>query len=244
MSRLLLVCLVVATVIGIANAVTAQENGAVISREAQLDSVVVRQPNQQDVASFLAEDRFDYGTDVRSGQSFFARLVRQFFDGLARVQDVAGPLWDIGVWIVLAVIVVFAIIRMLGADFSGAVYAARTGTGPTATVTDGTTVDYAERLRDAEGSGDLRSALRWRYLLFLDRLNEMGLISWRREKTNWMYAGEIQDPGVRSAFREITHWYERSWYGAWTLPESDYERIVGKLAQALGDLKPESPGAG
>ena len=244
MSRLLLVCLVGATVTGIVNPLSAQDTSSENSREARLDSVVLRQPNQQDLATFLAEDRFDYGTDVRSGQSFFARLVRQFFDGLARVQDVAGPLWDIGVWVVLAAIVGFAIIRLLGADFSGAVYTSRTTTAPMATVTQGTTVDYAEQLRNAEESGDLRAALRWRYLVFLDRLNEAGLITWRREKTNWMYAGEIQDPGIRSAFREITFWYERSWYGAWTLPESDYERIVRQLGQALGNLGPELQEAG
>jgi hypothetical protein len=218
----------------------AQDASPSESGTAAPEAVVIRHPPQAVVSDFLADSRFDYGEDVRSGESLFARLVREFFSMLARIQDATGPMWEIFVWILLGCIVVFTTLRLLKGDFSGAVYDTGRSGRVAGTVAAGTAIDYAEQLRAAEQDGDLRGALRWRYLLLLERLDELGMISWRREKTNLMYTNEIKDPGVRSAFREITSWYERSWYGAWTLPEPDYHRLMEKFDVAVAGTQQPS----
>lgn len=196
------------------------------------DSLRVRQPDAEELSDYLAAKKFDYGEDVIEQESFLDRLLRSIVELISAAQQALGPVWTYLIWGVLAVITIFAILRVLGADFTSAVYGKRPdspGVGSIRTAVSGP--DFVDELRGAEARGDVRGALRWQYLLLLRALDERGVIKSRPEATNWMYVAEISDAETRDFFSQITAAYERAWYGDRVPEQTTYDLLAAQMGK-------------
>ena len=138
-----------------------------------------------------------------------------------------------------AVWVVLRLVRGEGARVFGRRDLAAGATGPLLDVDDIGAVDLAGRLGEALGRADHRAAVRLRYLLALQRLDEAGLVAWSKEKTNRAYVAEVRraDAGAGRAFAEATRVFDWVWYGGLAVDAARYARFAGPfeaLDAALG----------
>ncbi|HZY82671.1 MAG TPA: DUF4129 domain-containing protein [Cyclobacteriaceae bacterium] len=89
-------------------------------------------------------------------------------------------------------------------------------------------IDTDALLRDALAGGDLRLAVRVHYLLLLKKLNEVGLIIWKKDKTNRDYLTELYGrETVYDDIRKLTLTYELVWYGERSVSNESFQRIRG-----------------
>jgi hypothetical protein len=91
-------------------------------------------------------------------------------------------------------------------------------------------LDVEALLKQALVSGDLRLAIRIHYLLLLKRLNEVGLITWKKDKTNSDYLSELY--GRSSSYddiRGLTLAYETVWYGERSVSQDSFMRLAGNF---------------
>ena len=91
-------------------------------------------------------------------------------------------------------------------------------------------LDIDGLLRQALTDGDLRVAVRIRYLMLLKKLNEAGLIAWKKNKTNRDYLSELY--GRNSCYddvRELTLAYEIVWYGEHSVSSDSFQRLTGEF---------------
>jgi hypothetical protein len=91
-------------------------------------------------------------------------------------------------------------------------------------------LDTEDLLREALTSGDLRMAVRVQYLLLLKRLNEVGLIAWKKDKTNRDYLSELY--GRNDCYenvRGLTLAYELVWYGERSVSNESFQRLSGEF---------------
>ena len=91
-------------------------------------------------------------------------------------------------------------------------------------------LDIDALLRDAIASGDLRLAIRVHYLLLLKKLNEAGLIAWKKDKTNRDYLSELY--GRNACYddvRLLTLAYELVWYGERDVSQDSFQRLSGNF---------------
>lgn len=190
------------------------------------DTVIVRQPDPREADAYLSASRFDYGNRVEESESLFQRIMRNLFGALSTIPRAAGPLWDIILWGVFAVVVIFAVLRLLGADFSGVVYGRKAVARDAPVAVTDVVTDYESAAGEAEQAGDYRAALRWRYVHLLAELDASGQIALRRDKTNERLAHEIRNPNVRADFDLLTSQFEASWYGAHFPDQSRYQDAV------------------
>jgi hypothetical protein len=148
------------------------------------------------------------------------------------------------VYAVLALILAFAVLKLLQVELSGLFgRAPRRSPLPYDTADENIhDVDFRTRIAEAEAAGNLRLATRLGYLEVLKQLSDQGLISWQPDKTNHTYLAELAAGPLRNAFREATRQFEYVWYGELRLTPTLYQQVREghyALATQLG-----SPGAG
>lgn len=99
-------------------------------------------------------------------------------------------------------------------------------------------------LRQALQGGDLRMAVRIQYLILLKKLNEVGLITWAKDKTNRDYLSELY--GRNDCYdhvRGLTLAYELVWYGERSVSNESFERLSGEFESVNMKIKDVKPGA-
>lgn len=87
-------------------------------------------------------------------------------------------------------------------------------------------------LREAMASGDYRLAVRICFLGLLKKLDEDGLIVWKKDKTNRDYLTELLSQSNHVAeIRSVTLAYEQVWYGDHDFPKHTYEQILSSFKE-------------
>jgi hypothetical protein len=88
-------------------------------------------------------------------------------------------------------------------------------------------VDLLSLLAQARAEKDFRFAIRLYYLSLLKKLNEEGIIRWKKDKTNRDYLSELF---LRQYYFEemsrLTVSYEQVWYGERLLTETTFQKLV------------------
>jgi hypothetical protein len=105
-------------------------------------------------------------------------------------------------------------------------------------------VDIDGLLRKALADGDLRAAVRVHYLMLLKKLNEVGLIAWKKDKTNRDYLSELY--GRNDCYddvRKLTLAYELVWYGERSVSRDSFDRISGEFASVNRQVAKDKPEA-
>ena len=89
-------------------------------------------------------------------------------------------------------------------------------------------LDIEGLLEQARREGNFRMAVRLYYLGLLKRLNSIGKISWKKDKTNRDYLAEVFSVDFYYAeIQKLTLSYEEVWYGDHTLKDGAFERLKG-----------------
>ncbi len=99
-------------------------------------------------------------------------------------------------------------------------------------------VDFAKLITKAEGTADLRTAVRLHYLWVLQRLSERALIDWKPMKTNRDYVFELGQTPLRTDFEPLLHFFEYVWYGEFPLNEVRYAEWKAKYRAVLDKVPP------
>lgn len=84
--------------------------------------------------------------------------------------------------------------------------------------------DLQDLIDQALAAGNHRLAIRFYYLLVLQKLSGKDLINWQVQKTNHEYIFEIEDQELRSDFRKITAIYDYIWYGNFEVDETAFAK--------------------
>ena len=79
-----------------------------------------------------------------------------------------------------------------------------------------------ELIAQAIQEKDYRLAVRFYYLLILQKLTDKELIVWQQEKTNEDFIREVAKLKIASDFTEITRLYDFVWYGNFEINEPEF----------------------
>ena len=85
--------------------------------------------------------------------------------------------------------------------------------------------DLDKCISEAEGRKDYRGAIRLYYLATLKELNNLGMITWQKDKTNRDYQYELYNTNKHEVFSELTLNFNRVWYGHMELSEQAYATL-------------------
>jgi hypothetical protein len=88
-------------------------------------------------------------------------------------------------------------------------------------------IDIEGLLEQARSAGNFKLAVRFYYLSILKRLNDSGMIVWKRDKTNRDYLYELFSRNYYfEEIKRLTHSYEEVWYGEHTLTRESFQLLT------------------
>ncbi|WP_299765381.1 DUF4129 domain-containing protein [uncultured Dokdonia sp.] len=84
--------------------------------------------------------------------------------------------------------------------------------------------DIQSLIDEAIASGNHRLAIRFYYLLALQKMSGKELIDWQAQKTNHEYIYEVKDQQIRKQFRHVTDLYDYIWYGNFEVDAQSFKK--------------------
>ena len=99
------------------------------------------------------------------------------------------------------------------------------------------TLDVEALLQKARSEGNLRMAVRLYYLGLLKKLHALGMIVWKKDRTNRDYLSQLfaRDFFYREVHR-LTISYEEAWYGEHTLNGESFQRLSQQFEKLYGEI--------
>ncbi|MEP0266532.1 DUF4129 domain-containing protein [Dokdonia sp.] len=91
-------------------------------------------------------------------------------------------------------------------------------------------------INKAIDSGNYRLAIRFYYLLSLQKMSGKELIEWQVQKTNHEYIYEVEDVGIRNQFRLVTDIYDYIWYGNFEVDKQSFEKAQSTFVTLTNKL--------
>ncbi|GEM_PF-2811848 len=88
-----------------------------------------------------------------------------------------------------------------------------------------TDIPPQQLLRQALAEGDYRMAFRWRFIIFLQQLSELGVIALSPDKTNLDYQRELRGSGYSEMFCKLSRVFDYVWYGHRAIDRDGYQEL-------------------
>ncbi len=82
-----------------------------------------------------------------------------------------------------------------------------------------------------------RLAVRYYYLLVLQKLQENEVIDWEPQKTNEDYIKEIKQKTIIDKFKNLTYLYDFVWYGNFEINEVEFSKVTSSFNDLTTSIK-------
>lgn len=210
--------------------------------------------DDETIEDFKTNKAFDY-TELETEENWWTRFKNWIsdlwsdfwnwvFDGVE-----PGPLWasviKILPYIILIAIVAFIIWLFFKLNPGASIFGKKKQ--PEVFFTEDEeiikTKDIHKLIDKANRNKDYRLAVRYYYLLILQKASESEVIVYEFDKTNTDYIAEITSEDVNGQFVKVTDLYDHVWYGSFEVSEEDYkkaQKTFTTLEHRLMGIKPKS----
>jgi len=211
---------------------------------AQQDSLKVKQDVQAiqlkkfdagNLEGYNADKDFYYEVAEREPtliEEFFSWLYRVFSNLLAWIfgNEIATGIMGFIVRVLpyaIAALVLFLLIKFFLKVNTNSIISGKTNT-PTVRLTEDEDLikseDLPNLIKNAVAQKNYRLAVRYYYLLILQKLSNSEIIDWQQQKTNKDYIREIESAPLKQKFTSGTYLYDFVWYGNFELNESEFAK--------------------
>lgn len=233
MHKALIVLLLIGfTFTGFSVALSAAVAPKVVQLKNDSTKVVVRNFDQQKINAYRTQKEFIYDNVAPVNESLWDRFWKWFWSLFDHVvtNKYSGGVIKYVVIAVFVALIVFAVIKLIGADLKIFSRKSKAVEVPYSESLDNIhEINFSEEIDKAIASGNYRLAVRLFYLQSLKVLSEQALINWQPEKTNQTYVSEIADPGKQQQFSLLTTQFEYIWYGEFFVDKESFDRIKGRF---------------
>ena len=166
----------------------------------------------------------------------FVKAISAFFSFLGGINGFALAC------LLAVAIVAFIVYRLAVSSGGGFIFGKgkrqMEGSGlPTEDAEDISGTNWERLLQLALNENDIRLAVRYSYMWLLQLLQQRELISYRIDKTNFDYYGELEGTNFKATFKQLSRQYEFAWYGHYDLTPAgynDFNTLFRNLKNELG----------
>ena len=196
--------------------------------------VIQKKFDQKVLESFKTQDDFNYSIAPNEANVFeriwawLGRVVKRMlsfiFDDIGPAVGVLAAIVKAIPWIVLGLLLFFILKFFFKVNTRNATDVLETI--PSIQLTNDeeliNNMQLNELIAQAIQVKDYRLAVRFYYLLILQKLTDKELIVWQQEKTNEDFIREVAKLKIASDFIEITQLYDFVWYGNFEINEPEF----------------------
>ena len=201
----------------------------------RIDTSTVLTMRQLDVnhsKKYVGEE-FNYATKTGESQNLLARFINWVGKGLYRIFGIElSPqllqALEYLIYFLLVILAIYLIVKVLINENFNSIFNKKAKSFHDINLTEEhiETIDVNNLLRTALENSDYRLAIRYQFLLTLQKLSKNDVIQWHFDKTNSDYLNEIAQPTIQQGFKKVTYLYDHIWYGEQTIDLNKYEKSV------------------
>lgn len=224
-----------------------QQDSLVVDYDKNSD-VEFKKFDSQQIDKYKSDDDFDY-TVHESKPTIFSKIWSWFKRNLLRLLE-----WIFGVGkagsilamilqsipYIILLVVLFIIIKLFLKVDTNSLKTGRTQSASVQLTEDEEIINnknIPNLIQKAIKDKNFRLAVRYYYLLILQKLQENQLIEWEQQKTNEDYIKEIKQPNVTKKFSEITYLYDFVWYGNFEINEVEFAKVEANFDSLTKSIK-------
>lgn len=194
--------------------------------------LTMRQLNVNHSKKYVGEE-FNYATKTGESQNLLARFINWVGKGLYRIFGIElSPqllqALEYLIYFLLVILALYLIVKVLINENFNSIFNKKAKSFHDINLTEEhiETIDVNNLLRTALENSDYRLAIRYQFLLTLQKLSKNDVIQWHFDKTNSDYLNEIAQPTIQQGFKKVTYLYDHIWYGEQTIDLNKYEKSV------------------
>ncbi|MET2984512.1 DUF4129 domain-containing protein [Aureibaculum conchae] len=224
---------------------------------AQKDSLKVKFDTQtieikkfdiDNLEEYKADRDFNYEVEKREPSLLergFNWLYRVFLNLLEWIfgNEIASGIMGIIVRILpyaIAALVLFLLIKFFLKVNTQSIVSGKTNTSTVRLTEDEELIkseDLPNLIKNAIAQKNYRLAVRYYYLLVLQKLSNAELIDWQQQKTNEDYIGEIESTTLKQQFASGTYLYDFVWYGNFELNQAEFAKAEQQFNELTNSIK-------
>ena len=210
--------------------VSAQQDMLLYSKET---TVEIRIPSQEKIDRFNDDETYQY-EEASFSPSLFERflwwILEKIFGKMkfSEAQTITSNFWDYFVTPLAILILILVILKFLGVNYSGIFRKKGKSIGIDYYIDDEdvNSNKLDELFARALQNKNYRLAIRYLYLISLQKLNDNQLIKWHPNKTNHSYIEELStNKNLQVLFKEKVYLFELVWYGEYQIKELEFDQI-------------------
>jgi len=227
----------------------AQENNAVPE---YYDSKQVEKQNisEKDLQEFYEDEDFDYSENLDDGENLWTKfmdwlgnIIVKFWEaifGAGSAEGIVLSFLRVLPYVLLGLMLFLLIKFFLRVSSRNVIF--NSGIKGDIAISEEEQIIKNENISDlitnAVKQNNFRLAIRYYYLLCLQKLTENDTIDWQPDKTNTDYLNEISTSEIKSNFKHITRIYDYVWYGEFNVDALKFESLklpFINLQNAIGE---------
>ncbi|PCI12057.1 MAG: DUF4129 domain-containing protein [Flavobacteriaceae bacterium] len=227
--------------------IQAQQDSLVVSYDRD-SSVEIKKFDKDKLAEYSADDDFDY-TIVKQQEGFFGmiwswikRLLRKVLSWFFGVESAAGILLvvlRIIPYLILLIVLILTIKYFLKVK-TNSIISGRSEKAKVFITEDEEIIsnkNISDLIAKAVAQNNYRLAVRYYYLLVLQKLQEKEMIVYEQQKTNEDYIKEINEQNITLKFSDLTRLYDFVWYGNFEINEVEFAKVESNFNMLTAELE-------
>lgn len=196
-------------------------------------SVLTVRNNHEDLSKKYTGDEFNYTFKTGESQNLLARFINWSGQGLNSIFGITiSPqlleLIEYFIYFLLIILVIYLVVKLLINENFNSLFQKKASIINDINLTEEHIegIDINNLLSTAIEQKDYRLAIRYQFLLTLQKLSKGDIIEWHFDKTNSDYFTEIEQPEIKKGFKKIAYLYDYIWYGEQTIDDTKYTKSV------------------
>ena len=178
-------------------------------------------------------DEFNYTFKTGESQNLLARFINWVGQGLSNIFGInISPqvlqIIEYLIYFLLVILAIYLIVKVLINENFNSLFQKKAKTINDINLTEEHIegIDINKLLNTAIENKDYRLAIRYQFLLTLQKLSKNDIIEWHFDKTNSDYLSEIEQPEIQKGFKQIAYLYDYIWYGEQAIDNIKYTKSV------------------
>ncbi|WP_291962167.1 hypothetical protein [Maribacter sp.] len=196
-------------------------------------SVLTVRTINENLSNKYTGDEFDYTFKTGESQNLLARFINWVGQGLSNIFGInISPqlleLIEYFIYFLLIILVIYLVVKLLINENFNSLFQKKAKTVNDINLTEEHIegIDINKLLHEAVEQKDYRLAIRYQFLLTLQKLSKNDIITWHFDKTNTDYFTEIKQPEIKRGFKKIAYLYDYIWYGEQIIDDVKYTKSV------------------
>lgn len=228
-----------------------------LTLEAQQDSLKVKLDNQaielrkfdkDNLDEYKADKDFNYEIEkiepspLEGVFNWLQRVLFSFLEWIFGNRAATGIIRFIAQIIpyVIAAIVLFLLIKFFLKVNINSIISGKSNTSTVRLTEDEELIkseDLPTLIKNAIAQKNYRLAVRYYYLLVLQKMSNSEIIDWQQQKTNEDYINEIESATLKQKFTSGTYLYDFVWYGNFELNENEFVKAENQFNELTKLIK-------